>query len=157
VYWIFGILIVRALNLVLKQLFAPCRFPWKCRPCQLINGWTKSLKPFEGLRPLHTRDMRAHDHYTSSTLIGGKRRSLSKFTSSYTWGTNGKCECKMDGKVYMDSYVVLNGSCFMVTWIILKNHLLKVGLTQNQETMALWTLTTIDLVYFVMCKGPQVI
>ena len=28
-------------------------------------------------------------------------------------------------------YMVLNGSCFMVTWIIFENHLLEVGLTQN--------------------------
>jgi hypothetical protein len=33
--------------------------------------------------------------------------------------------------VYMDSYMALNGSCFTVTWIVFKNHLLKVGLTQN--------------------------
>ena len=32
-------------------------------------------------------------------------------------------------KVYMDSYMISNGSCFMVTWIIFKNHLLEVGLT----------------------------
>ena len=48
-------------------------------------------------------------------------------------------------KVYMDTYMASNGSCFMVTWIILKNHLLEVGLAQNQETMALRTLTTIGL------------
>jgi hypothetical protein len=48
-------------------------------------------------------------------------------------------------KVYMDSYVASNGSCFTVTWTIFKNHLLKVGLTQNRETMALQTLTTINL------------
>ena len=35
-------------------------------------------------------------------------------------------------EVYMDSYIVLNGSCFMVTWTIFKNHLLVVGLTQNR-------------------------
>jgi hypothetical protein len=38
----------------------------------------------------------------------------------------------------------------MVTWIIFKNHLLEVGLTQNQETMALRTLTTVDLLCFIM-------
>ena len=27
-------------------------------------------------------------------------------------------------KVYMDSYVALDGSCFMVSWIIFKHHLL---------------------------------
>jgi hypothetical protein len=38
-------------------------------------------------------------------------------------------------KVYMDSYMASNEPCFMVTWIIFKNHLLKViGLRQNQET-----------------------
>ena len=36
-------------------------------------------------------------------------------------------------KVYMDSYVASNGSCFMVTWIISKTHLLEVGLTRDLE------------------------
>jgi uncharacterized protein YwbE len=36
--------------------------------------------------------------------------------------------------VYMDSYMALNGSCFMVTWTIFINHLLVVGLIQNQDT-----------------------
>jgi hypothetical protein len=31
-------------------------------------------------------------------------------------------------KVYMDSYMTSNGSCFMVTWTNFKNHLLEVGL-----------------------------
>ena len=58
-------------------------------------------------------------------------------------------------KVYMDSYMASNGSCFLVTWITLRNHLLEVGLTQNQETMALQTLTTVDLFYFIMCEDPH--
>ena len=58
-------------------------------------------------------------------------------------------------KVYMDSYVASNGSCFMVTWIIFKNCLLEVGVTQNQETMALRMLTTINLFYFIMCEDPH--
>jgi hypothetical protein len=33
--------------------------------------------------------------------------------------------------IYMDSYMASNGSCFMVTCIIFKNHLLRVGLTQK--------------------------
>ena len=40
--------------------------------------------------------------------------------------------------------------CFMATWIIFKNHLLEVGLTQNRETMALQTLTTVGLFYSIM-------
>jgi hypothetical protein len=53
-------------------------------------------------------------------------------------------------KVYMDSYMASNGSCFMLTWTIFKNNLLKVGLTQNQETIALQTFTTVDLFYLIM-------
>ena len=62
----------------------------------------------------------------------------------------------MDVKsAYMDSYMASNGSCFMVTWIIFKNHLLEVGQTQNEETMALQMLTTVDLLYFIMCEDPH--
>ena len=43
----------------------------------------------------------------------------------------------------------------MVTWTILKNHLLKIGLTQNQETMALQTLTTVNVFYFIMDEYPH--
>ena len=32
-------------------------------------------------------------------------------------------------------------------------HLLEVGLTQNQETMAFRMLTTVELFYFIMCKN----
>ena len=61
----------------------------------------------------------------------------------------------MDVKSYMDSYKALNGSCLMVTWIIFINHLLEVGLTQNQEIMTLRTLTTVDLFYFTMSEDPH--
>ena len=52
----------------------------------------------------------------------------------------------------MGFYMALNGSCRMVTWTIFKNHLLEGGLTQNRETMALRTLTTVDLFYSIMCE-----
>ena len=58
-------------------------------------------------------------------------------------------------KVYMVSYMVSNGPRFMATWIIFKNHLLEVGLTQNRETMALRMLTTVGLFYFIMCEDPH--
>ena len=57
--------------------------------------------------------------------------------------------------VYMDSYMASIGSCFMVTWTVFKNHLMEADLTQNQETMALRTLTTVDLFYFIMCEDPH--
>ena len=58
-------------------------------------------------------------------------------------------------KVYVDSYMASNGSCFMITWIIFKNHLLEVCLTQNQETMALRMFKTVDLFYFIICEDPH--
>ena len=58
-------------------------------------------------------------------------------------------------KVYMDSYMASNGSCFMCTWTIFKNHILKVGLTHNREIMTLRTLTTVGIFYYIMCKNPH--
>ena len=58
-------------------------------------------------------------------------------------------------KVYMDSYMASNGSCFMITWTIFKNHLLEAGLTQNQETMKLRTFVTIELFSLIMCEDPH--
>ena len=58
-------------------------------------------------------------------------------------------------KVYMDSYMASNRSCFMVTWIIFRSHLLEVGLTQNGEITTLLTLTTVGLFYFIMVDDPH--
>ena len=44
-----------------------------------------------------------------------------------------------------------------VSWLLglfSKNRLLEVGLPQNRETLALRTLTTVDLSYFIMCEDP---
>jgi hypothetical protein len=58
-------------------------------------------------------------------------------------------------KVYVDLYLVPNGSRFMITWTIFKNHLLEVGLTQNQETATLLTFTTVDIFDFIMHEDPR--
>ena len=62
----------------------------------------------------HTR-LRARDHNTSTTLIGGKGgagpSSLRLRDQRSMWMQDG---CK----VSMDSYMASTGSCFMVTWII---------------------------------------
>ena len=57
-------------------------------------------------------------------------------------------------EVYMDSYMASNESCFILTLIIFKNQLLEVNLTQHRETMALRTMTTTSLFYYVMCEDP---
>ena len=57
--------------------------------------------------------------------------------------------------VCMDSYMASHESCFMVTWNVFKYDLLEVSLTQNQGIMALQTLITVDLFYFIMCEDPH--
>ena len=97
--------------------------------------------------------LRARDHYTSSTLSDGKTgANPSSLHTTLEGPTKYICECKMDGTVYMDFYMASNGSCFMVIWTVSRNHLMEVGLTQNRETMALQTLTTVDLFYFIICE-----
>ena len=54
-------------------------------------------------------------------------------------------------KVYMDSYMALNGSCFTIT---LKNTLGGRSNT-NPGDHALWTFTTVALFYFIMCEDPH--
>ena len=56
-----------------------------------------------------------------------------------------RMEMQYECKVYMNSYMTSNGSCFMVTWTILKNHLFNIIFAQNWETMALQKLMTVDL------------
>ena len=58
-------------------------------------------------------------------------------------------------KVYIDSYMTSNGLCFYGHLDYFKNHILKVGLTQTREIMALMMLTTVGLSYFVMCEDPH--
>ena len=58
-------------------------------------------------------------------------------------------------EVYMNSYMASNESFLMITWIIFKNHMLEVGLTESRETMTLRTLTTVALFYFITCEDPH--
>jgi hypothetical protein len=105
--------------------------------------------------------LRARDRFTSSALIGGKSGAGPSSLHNMLEGLNELSECKMDVMSNMDSYMASNGSCFMVTLIIFKNHLSEVGLTQNQKTTTfqilttLQILTTVDLFYFIMCKNPH--
>ena len=106
-----------------------------------------------GLGP-HTR-LRARDHYTSSTLIGGKGGAGPSSPHTTLEGPTELCGCKMDVKpIWIPTWHQM-GSCFMVSWTIFKNHLLGVGLIQNRETMALLTLRIIVLFYFIMCEDPH--
>ena len=54
-------------------------------------------------------------------------------------------------KVYLDSYMVSNGSSFMVTWSMFQNHLFGVGPTQNQETMTTLNVHNHWFILFLSC------
>jgi hypothetical protein len=96
----------------------------------------------------HTR-LRARDQYTSSTHWW-KRRSRSKFTSHYAEGTNGECESNMDKSTWVSIWHQMDLVYGRLDYF--RNHLLLVGLTQNEETVALRTLTTVGLLSFIMCE-----
>ena len=81
--------------------------------------------------PLHTRDWEPVTIILQVLSLVEKAEPVQVCYGVSMWMQDG---CV----VYMDSYMTSNGSCFMVTWIIFKNHLLEGGLTQNRETMALW-------------------
>ena len=125
----------------LRWIFCHHNTPYViCHTCHRLSPLIRGLpspkhKDVWELRPAsHTR-LRAHDHCTSSTLIGGKGwAGPSSLHTTLEGPTECVCVCArvLDGcTVYMDSYMAPNGSCFMVTWTIFKTHLLEVGLTQN--------------------------
>ena len=101
----------------------------------------------------HTR-LRAHDHRTSSTLIGEKGgaspSSLHTTLEGPTEYVNARWMWSLHGFLHGIEWIM-----FMIIWTIFKNHLLEVGLTQDWETMTLQTLTTVALFYFIMCEDPQ--
>jgi hypothetical protein len=99
--------------------------------------------------------LNAHDHYTSSTPVGGKGGAGPSSLHTMLEGPTEYVTARDGCKIYMDSYMALNGPCSIVTWNFLKNHLLEIGLTQNRETVTLQMLTTVDLFYFIMCEDPH--
>ena len=133
----------KTLSKLSQPLLAPLNLSWLFINSSMCHTHSHNWLP-------HTR-LRAHDHYTPSTLISGKSGASPSLLHTTLQGSTKYVNARWC-KVHMDSYMASNGACFMVTWIIFQNHLLEVGLTQNQETMALRTLTTIDLFYFIMCE-----
>ena len=124
----------------------------------MISGWVhhKSsarkvthLKIIPALGPLHTRDW-GHMSIALQALSLVKEPIQVHFTLRLR---DQRSKWVQDGcKVYISSCMASSGSGFMVTWVIFKNHLLEVGLTQNWETMALRKLTTINILFlFLSC------
>ena len=105
------------------------------------------------LGPLHTQDWEPMTLTLQALSLVEKVEPV-KITSHYAWGTNEVCECKMDAKsTWIPTWYRMDH----VPWslgIIFINRLLKVGLTQNHDTMTLRMLTTIDFFYLYHVWGP---
>ena len=123
--------------------------------------------------------LRACDHWTSSTLIGGKGIVGPSLLHTWNWGlvTIGLQALSLVEKGIVGPsllHTTLEGpmnrwmqdikSRRIPTWhqmdhiswslrLLEKNHLLQVGLTRNREIMALRNLTIINLLCFIMCEN----
>ena len=99
----------------------------------------------------HTR-LRDHDQYTSSTLIGGKDGAGPSSLHTTLEGPMEFCECKMDVKpTWIPTWHRIDHVSWSLGLFWIKNHFLGVGLTQNQETMALQTRW---FIWFYHVWGP---
>jgi hypothetical protein len=54
-----------------------------------------------------------------------------------------------------DGFKSPHGSLHVIKLDHVSQSLLEVGRIQNRETVALWTLTTVDLFYCIMCGDPR--
>ena len=135
-YVLFGDVLGRPLNLGRTFIWA-LRISWSRL---LAHVWSGPQSPW----PSHFK----HSHWC-------KRWSRSKFASHHAWGTNGVCEWKRDEK---STWIPTWHQVGHVSWslgLIFQNHVLEVGLTQSHKTMALRTLTIVDLLSFITCEDPH--
>ena len=81
------------------------------------------------LRATSHMRLNACDHCTSSTLSLSLVEKVELLQVRFTLRLRDQQSMWMQGgcKVYMDSYLALNGSCFVIAWIIFKNRFLLVG------------------------------
>jgi hypothetical protein len=97
-----------------------------------------------GVKATSHMRLRACDQYTSSTLIGVKAGA-----GPSSLHTTLKGPTKYVNAIWITTWHRMNH----VSWsleLFSENHLLEVGLTQNEETTSLQMLTTIGLFYIIM-------
>jgi hypothetical protein len=143
------------------RLYIPLAFTYSIGPSSLVRSELGPAPPFPPMRVIEVYWSRALNLVSevalrdwepvtiilqTLSLVGKAEPVQVRFTlrsrdQRSLWMQEG---CK----VYMDTYMASNGSCFIVIWTIFKNHLVEVGRTQIWDTMALRTLTTVGLFYF---------
>ena len=98
------------------------------------------------------------DHYTSSTLIGGKGRagpsSLHTTLETPTQYVNARWMEILHRFPYTDSYMALNEFMFHDRLDYVQKPPLGGRPNPIWETLALRMLTIVNLFYFIMCEGP---
>ena len=128
------------------------RLPWH----QVYNGhttWSTFTLYYSYLRATsHTR-LRAHDHCTSSTIAGGKVEPVQVHCTLCLRDQYNKC-MHDESNVYMDSYMASKDHVSWSLGLLSKTTSWEVDLTQNRETMALWSLTIINLLHSNLCEDP---
>ena len=106
--------------------------------------------------PLHTRDCWEPVTSTLQALSSVKKAELVqvRFTPRLRdqWNeyVNARWMWSVHGFLHGIEWITFHGHSDYF-----KTHLLEVGQTQNRETMALWTLTSIDVFYFIMCEDQH--
>ena len=150
--------IVHSLECIQQLCGCFCKFSL-CR-CTSISCEFLCRYIFTILRATSHMTLRARDHCTSSTLTGGKGGAgpSSLQSSHYTWGTNGVCLWMQDG--WQSLHEFIHG----IEWIMFHGHLDyfprpplggRPNTNNHWETLALRTLTTVGLFYFIMCEDQH--
>ena len=103
-----------------------------CRELSILGIFSdnESLDKDRAWGPLHTQDWEPVTIMLQALSLVEKAEPVQVHFTQYL--RDQQSMWMQDGcKVYMDSYMASNGSCFMITLIILKNHLLKVVLSET--------------------------
>ena len=108
----------------MHTIAAFCTWFWRflhmaVSPKQKESGSTDGCKVQRGMSSIGSiRMQREHVFWLIRATSHTRLRARGYYSA---WGTNCVSMWMQDGcKVYMDSYMASNGSCFKVTWIILK-------------------------------------
>ena len=92
-------------------------------PKNLHDHWLVRLWVWKLRATLHMR-LRARDHYTRALSMVQKVEPIQVRCFTLCLRDQRSMWMQEGCKVYMGFYMALNGSCFMVTWTVFKNHLL---------------------------------
>ena len=108
------------------------------------------LRHCEAFRATSPTRLRTNDHYTLSTVIGGKGGAAPSSLNTTPWGINIVSECKMDVKsTWIDTWHQMDDGHLNY----FQNPSLGGRLNTSSKTCALWTLIIVNLVHCMKGKS----